>query len=364
MEDSSAKAKDAVLAVVASSAVGEIVPSGGGQEPDHMPGFQGDADDDDEAIARLLGPHEADAHVHAAAPASRAASDGGLKRKLSCEQSRSSGLSLGGETEEEACKKLKGKADSSSEKVKVGYTREEALSFNKDIMAIGKDESRLKCAGDDILCSLNHVVDMEFNEEERRTSQEAILRAKALCLSLFFEFMLSGEVAINAKKIRAYSALRPELQHLVRTAKAKISLSGSEKDPVALARELTQELIDAPVQVVVEGDDDGHTRIANFLQKRPQDVEFLKKLIVETIDLPMNMHDGVIQCLKLSVNKSYQLVDYLSTIFKQLQGNIRVSWICFATDVCNYFAATGGFANGCEQASVWTCFKVTKPVST
>ena len=73
-----------------------------------------------------------------------------------------------------------------------------------------------------------------------------------------------GEVSLNGKKIKAYSGLRPELQHLARLAKEKIAVKGSCQDPLTIAQELTQELIDAPVTMVIEGEDDARVRISSF----------------------------------------------------------------------------------------------------
>ena len=232
-----------------------------------------------------------------------------------------------------------------------GYSKEEALCFSAQIAAIGKDQDaqRMKCSADDAIASLNWVIEAEFTEAERKSSEEAIMKAKGLAFSLFSEFLLAGEVVVGGKKIKIWSALRPELQGLVRMAKAKLSVEGCVKDPVTLAREITEELINAPVQMVVEGEDDGFSRISQYLQKKPQAVEKIRKMVEESLDLPLYMHDVVPALLKLCLNKTMQLVDYLAAVFTEIDSRLPASMIGFAADVCNYFAASQGFASGCQH---------------
>ena len=98
------------------------------------------------------------------------------------------------------------------------------------------------------MCCLQYNVDAEFTKDERESSSQAIRNAKAFCQPL-----LSGETtALNGKKVKpAYLVLRPELQHIRRLAKAKLSVDGMDKDPIVLARKINEELMNVPVQVVV-----------------------------------------------------------------------------------------------------------------
>ena len=59
----------------------------------------------------------------------------------------------------------------------------------------------------------------------------------------------------------------------------------SVRDPVALAREITEKLINCLLQVVVEGEDDGHSRITQLLQKKAGRREKICKLVEELLDL-------------------------------------------------------------------------------
>ena len=249
-------------------------------------------------------------------------------------------------------KRHKGSGNPESAKQKVGYTKEEAQDFNQEIRAIGRDDFRITCAADDVLTCLNYVINAEFTEGEREVSMEAIARAKGLALSLFVEFLLAGEVSVNGKKFRVYSGLRPELQNIVRMAKSKLARDGSGKDPVALAKELTEELINAPVSMLIESDDDGHSRIAEYLRKNPEQVAQIRRFVENSLDLPLGMHEAVINALRLGVGKTMQLVDYLSVVFNEIEAKLPAFWASFATDVCNYFAASSGFAAGCDQASL------------
>ena len=128
-------------------------------------------------------------------------------------------------------KRPKSDAESATSKVKKGYTKEEAANFSELICVVGKDQDshRMKCAADDAIACINWVINMEFSEAEKKSSEEGILKAKGLALSLFCEFLLAGEVVVGGKTIKIWSALRPELQNLVRMAKAKLAVQGSER---------------------------------------------------------------------------------------------------------------------------------------
>ena len=285
--------------------------------------------------------------------AAEVAADESLKRKVSRQEIASgpaSGAAANGEDSSAASAKRQ-KKQKDIAKPKVGYSRDEAETFCKEIHAISKDESRLKCAADDVLGCLNHIFTNEFSPQDQATSRTAIMRTKSLCLSLWSEFLLAGEVSLNGKQIKAWSALRPELQFLARMAKEKISMAGNEKDPLALARELTEELIEAPVQLVVEGEDDGHTRILDFLKRQGQEVQQIKVMVEETLDLPLTMHEPVISSLRMAVGKRLHVIDFLTNVFDHVENAIPARWLSFATDVSDYFAATsGGFAAGSQEA--------------
>lgn len=242
---------------------------------------------------------------------------------------------------------------------RASYCVGEAKIFDEEIHAIGSsDEKRLKNAADDVICALNYVFETEFSNYDRDSSQTAILRAKSMCFSLWCEFLFKGEVVLNGKRIKAYSALRPELQHLARLAKEKITLQGSSHDPLAIARELTQELIDAPVTMIVEGDDDCHARVTTFIRERQAEVAKLQSFLQNTFNLPLSTHECVIASLKFAIAKSsLSLVDFVSNIQGNIEFNLPARWLSFAMDVSDYYAGTGGFASGCEQA--WGCESVT-----
>lgn len=160
-----------------------------------------------------------------------------------------------------------------------------------------------------------------------------------------------GEVSLNGKKIKAYSGLRPELQHLARLAKEKIAVKGSCQDPLTIAQELTQELIDAPVTMVIEGEDETRVRISSFMSDNAAEVAKLRKYVEDSLDLPLSMHDAMSASLKSAVNKSLALVDFLSGVVqKNVEMNLPARWLSFAIDVSDYYATTGGFAPGCAEA--------------
>ena len=231
------------------------------------------------------------------------------------------------------------------------YSKLEAQGFSKEIQSIGStDEKRLKCAADDIIECINFIFEKEFTAYDRQTSNQAIMRAKSLCFSLWGEFLWSGAVSMNGKKFKAYSGLRPELQHVARLAREKITVSeGEKKDPLEIAQELTQELLEQPVTMVVEGDDDSRARIAAFLQRQDQ-VAKINNFIDHVLDLPTGMHEPMISSLKFAVGKTLPLVDFLSAVEKNVESLLPAQWLSFATDVSDYYAANGGFATGCEKA--------------
>ena len=236
---------------------------------------------------------------------------------------------------------------------KPAYSKAEAASFTEDIKAHGgREESRLKCAADDILMAINFVFDTEFDEADRKTSMSAMEKTKSLCLSVWAEFLLTGEVSLNGKRIRAYSALRPELQHICRLAKQKLNVSGSEKDPLDIARELTMELIEAPVHMLAEGDDDSSSRVALFMTACGQDAAKLQRFVEDVLDLPLSMHEVHIQALKGCVGKTLELVDFLSGVQNKVESAIPTRWLSFATDVSDHYAQHAGFPGGTEQAAV------------
>ena len=237
---------------------------------------------------------------------------------------------------------------------KAYYCKVEASTFSAEIKAAGgREESRIKCAADDVLCAINHVFDQEFDEKDRCTSQSAMLKTKSLCLSVWCEFLLAGEVSLNGKRTRAYSALRPELQHMCRLAKEKLAIAGSggEQDPLAFARELTQELIEVPVQMLLEGEEDSHGRVSHFMSNCSQQAAKIQRFIEDVIDLPVTMHDVHVQTLRGCVGKTLELVDFLSVLQKNVEAAIATRWISFATDVSDYYAEHGGFVGGAEQDS-------------
>ncbi len=256
------------------------------------------------------------------------------------------------QTKQEESKQVKGSV----------YSLEEARKFSKEIQCTAnvpgsvKEEKRLKCAADDIICCVNFIFHEEFTEYDRDTSINAILRAKSLCYSLWVEFLLSGQVSLNGKKFKAYSGLRPELQHVARLAREKITVqqTGEKKDPMEIAKELTKELLETPVTMVIEGDDDVRTRIAKFMQKTEQ-VASLRKFADDTLDLPVAMHEAVVNSLKMAVGKTMDLVDFITQMEKNVSLHLPAQWLAFATDVSDYYAQNGGFAAGCEQAGV-CCF--------
>jgi len=52
---------------------------------------------------------------------------------------------------------------------KVAYSAGEAAVFKKEIAAMhGKDDQRLKCAADDVICAVNFVFDSEFSNYDRK----------------------------------------------------------------------------------------------------------------------------------------------------------------------------------------------------
>ena len=237
-------------------------------------------------------------------------------------------------------------------KLKLGYSKTEATDFSAEIFAKGpgKEDKRLKCAGDDVLCCLNHIFETEFSDADRQSSFDAIMRAKSLCLSLWVEFLLSGEVSLNGKRIRAYSGLRPELQHVARLAKEKIKVAGAHQDPLAMAKELARELMEAPITMVVEGEDDGLARVCAFLNEKQDAVGKIRHFVEHVLHLPLAMHEAVIDSLKLAPGKSLALVDFMSAIVETMEKHLPALWISFATDASDFFAANGGFASGCEEA--------------
>lgn len=80
---------------------------------------------------------------------------------------------------------------------KVAYSAAEAAGFSKDIVAMnGKDDQRLKCAADDVICAVNFVFDSEFSNYDRESSSQAIMNAKAMCFSLWCEFLLAGRLGV------------------------------------------------------------------------------------------------------------------------------------------------------------------------
>ena len=254
-------------------------------------------------------------------------------------------------------KKKKGQAAdpdaaAAAERSKVAYSKQEAALFSETISAVGgRDESRLKCAADDVLGALNYVFEEEFGQTDRLSSQEAIEKTKSPCLSVWCEFLLSGEVSLNGKRIRAYSALRPELQHMCRLAKKKLSMTTGDKDPLAIARELTMELIGAPVQMLVEGEEDSHSRVAHFMANCNKHVAQIQRFIEETMDLPLAMHEVHIQALRGCVGKTMEIVDFLSSVHSKLESVIPTRWLSFATDVSDYYGLNGAFPDTTEQAS-------------
>ena len=239
---------------------------------------------------------------------------------------------------------------------KAYYCQVEASAFSPEIRATGgREESRIKCAADDVLCAINHIFDHEFDEKDRATSESAMLKTKSLCLSVWCEFLLAGEVSLNGKRIRAYSALRPELQHMCRLAKEKLAIGGrrggGEQDPLAIARELTKELIEAPVHMLLEGEEDSHGRVSHFITNCSQQAAKIQRFIEDVIDLPVTMHDVHVQTLRGCVGKTLELVDFLSVLQKNVEATIATRWISFATDVSDYYAEHGGFAGGADQVS-------------
>ena len=237
------------------------------------------------------------------------------------------------------------------------YSAEEARNFSKEIQCMAnvpgsvKEEKRLKCAADDIIGCVNFIFHQEFTEYDRDTSLNAILRAKSLCYSLWGEFLLAGQVSLNGKKFKAYSGLRPELQHVARLAREKITVqqTGEKKDPMEIAKELTQELLEAPVTMVIEGEDDVRTRIAKFMEQTEQ-VANIRKFADEVLDLPVSMHEAVLISLRMAVGKTIALVDFITQVEKNVSQHLPAQWLAFATDVSDYYAQSGGFAAGCEQA--------------
>ena len=159
-----------------------------------------------------------------------------------------------------------------------------------------------------------------------------------------------GEVSLNGKKIKAYSGLRPELQHLARLAKEKIAVKGSCQDPLTIAQELTRELIDAPVTMLIEGEDDARVRISNFLSGHAAEIAIIRKYVEDVLGLPLGMHDAMSASLKLAVNKSLALVDFLSGVVQRnVEMHLPARCLSFAIDVSDYYATTGGFAPGCVE---------------
>ena len=241
---------------------------------------------------------------------------------------------------------------------KAYYCKKEASNFSPEIQARGtREESRIKCAADDILCAINHIFEEEFDDKDRTSSQSAMLKTKSLCLSVWCEFLLTGEVSLNGKRIRAYSALRPEIQHMCRLAKEKLSIAGgAEQDPLAIARELTQELIDAPVHMLEEGEDDSHARVTQFMTSCGQQATKIQRFIEDVIDLPLSMHDVHIQTLRGCIGKTMELVDFLASIHKNVEATIPTRWLSFATDVSDFYAQNSGFVAGVDQAKLCKCF--------
>ena len=88
------------------------------------------------------------------------------------------------------------------------------------------------------------------------------------------------------------------------------------------------------MSVVVEGEDDGHSRINNYLQKKPLDVQKIRKFVEDTLDLPLYMHEVVPVAMRLCISKSMQLVDYMSAVFSEINSRLPASWISFAARTC------------------------------
>lgn len=156
-------------------------------------------------------------------------------------------------------------------------------------------------------------------------------------------------MALNGKRIKVYSALRPEIQHLVRIAKEKLSVKGSDQDPLEIARELTEELIEAPITEVLEGEDDPRSRIAAFMSQNAAEAGKIRSFVEQSMDLPLSMHEVVSSSLKMALGKSMALVDLLSAVQKNCEASFPARWLSFATDVGDLFAASGGFAPGCAE---------------
>ena len=255
------------------------------------------------------------------------------------------------QTEGGEAKKSKTQGADQKGKATACYSKLEAEGFSPEIHAhSGREESRLKCAADDVICAINHVFETEFEAKDRASSGSAMQKAKSLCYSVWCEFLLAGEVSLNGKRIRAYSALRPELQHLCRLAKEKLKVSGGEQDPLAIARELTQELIEAPVHYLMEGEDDSLARVIHFMSKNKDQAAQIQKFMEDYIDLPVTMHEVHIVCLRSCVSRTMELIDFLSSIHAKVESTLPTRWISFATDVSDYFAENSGFAAGADQA--------------
>ena len=61
----------------------------------------------------------------------------------------------------------------------------------------GKDDQRLKCAADDVICAVNFVFDSEFSNYDRESSSQAIMNAKGYVFFPLVRIPLGRTVGIN-----------------------------------------------------------------------------------------------------------------------------------------------------------------------
>jgi hypothetical protein len=127
----------------------------------------------------------------------------------------------------------------------------------------GSDQ-RVKTVLDDFLCSKYHIrfsvrkdYGGAFFLDASDTCADSWQSTNSLVDGLFLEFLWNGEVAVNSKLFKVYSALRPELQSILVMGVKQHSV-GESATPVSSARfaKMLKDMVSGGVKEIIGADDD------------------------------------------------------------------------------------------------------------
>eukprot|EP00438_Fugacium_kawagutii_P029202 Skav229537 [mRNA] locus=scaffold568:49055:58809:- [translate_table: standard] len=283
-------------------------------------------------------------------------------------------------------RQLVGKKLSLKKKLWTPYSAQEKQCFVTFVENLAHDEKREKTALDEVITALQYAADSSASgkvtapaaKRQKRgdpgehaapelSGSAATSKTMSFCLSIFLEFVFQGEVSVNGKLVKAYSALRSELQQIMLSAHETFVASSSEGqkvDAMELAALLTQQFADKPVMMVI-GDDEEEscakrvTSIMNIPGQRESIANPLKDFVLKKLHLPLMLHPVPQQTLlELSAfvaskaSSMNTLVDLVAFVQSKLEEMMPFSWALFASDVSEVFVTKGHFIESSGEAKL------------